>query len=84
MIRRYQQEETDTMPKKTISDCQHDAVMLHGMAQGVDELLHMARNKPGAPSPAGNAAVCVCTVMIEKAEQLADELDRLETEESKR
>ena len=72
-----------TKTRKTLEDCQADAVILHGLAQAVDELDLIANSEKaankGRPCPASNAVTCVNHVLIEKAQQLADDLDALET-----
>ena len=72
---------------KTIGDCQMDAVILYGLAQAAEELDFIASSEKsankGRPCPASNALTSVNHVLIERARQLADDLDALETEARK-
>ena len=68
---------------KTLDDCQAEAVILYGLAQAVDELDFLAADyrlrNPAKQNPASNALTSVNHVLIERARQLADDLDALET-----
>lgn len=68
------------MTEKTLSDCQADAVILHGLAQAADELDFVSNAEHRRNSPASNALTSVNHVLIERARQLADDLDKLTTE----
>lgn len=59
---------------KTLSEVQADAVELHGLAQGMDELLQCETKA------ARNAVFALSTTLIQKADDLALELDRLDGE----
>ena len=67
------------MPK-TLKDLQHDAVYLHALAQGIEELYDTVQV---VSSPASNSLCAIILCMREKADALANELDRLETESGK-
>lgn len=56
---------------KTLSDCAHEAAMLHGLADGLDILLD-----DEAPR-ARNAAFALARELVHKAEALAEALGRL-------
>lgn len=56
-----------------ISDCQHEAVMLHGLCQAVDFLIE---NTATEPSPQANALIPLMALIVRQASGLADKLDR--------
>ena len=58
---------TDT-PTKTVRDCQHDAVLLKGLIEGLDL---MENEGPRFE----NARVSLTMVALQWAQQLADDLD---------
>ncbi|WP_347310963.1 hypothetical protein [Defluviimonas sp. SAOS-178_SWC] len=60
---------------KSLSDCQTDAIYLHGLMQGIEELMDSVTL---SLSPAANATHALIHVAAEKAEQLKDGLERLE------
>lgn len=55
-----------------ISDCQHEAVMLHGLCQAVDFLIE---NTPMEASPQGNALTPLIAAVVRQASELANMLD---------
>lgn len=55
-----------------ISDCQHDAVMLHGLCQAVDFLIDNASMEP---SPQSNALTPLIALVVRQASDLANKLD---------
>lgn len=65
---------------KTLRDIQSDAAYLHAMAQGVEELFEIVEC---APTPASNSLNAIIRCLTEKADALANEIDRLETENRK-
>ena len=67
---------TDT--PKTLTDCQTDACFLHGLLQGLVILIDES-NPTG--SPASNAAYALASEVVHKADQLSNDLDRLESKE---
>ena len=66
-----------TNTRKTLQDCQGDAVILHGIAQGMEELDNIAGDRP---CPASNAMTCLSMILTERLNLLANDLDRLEKE----
>ena len=67
------------MTKKTLRDCQVEAVILHGISQGMEKLDHLASGEPQSCA-ASNALTSLNVVLTERLGQLADDLDALETE----
>ena len=69
------------MTEKTLSDCQLDAVILHGLAQALEELENLASSESGAkPCPSGNGMTCLIHVLVENLDRLANDLDNLKVE----
>ena len=60
---------TSVHPHKTVRDCQHDAVILSGMIEGID-LMGTERDR------FGEAIAAVSIAALERAKALADDLDR--------
>ena len=71
---------TKTKARKTLGDCQADAVILYGLAQAADELDFASNADNRRNSPASNALTSVNHVLKERAGQLADDLDALTAE----
>ncbi|WP_050524913.1 hypothetical protein [Pseudorhodobacter wandonensis] len=65
--------ENATTPK-TISDLQTDATFLHAMAQGIDVLYDIIKTDL---SPASNSMPAMLQSLIERADRLAQDLDRV-------
>lgn len=65
---------------KTIGDLQRDAVMLTGLCQGASALFNEIKT---GPEREANALCALLEVLEEKAEALADELDRIDCETPK-
>lgn len=59
---------------KTIQELQGGAVVLNGLAEGMDELLSCETRA------ARNAVFALSTTLIEKSQKLADDLDAYESE----
>lgn len=59
---------------KTIGDLQHEAVILNALLEGLDDLLH-----DGPIPQKKDSAYALTQVCKERARQLADELDSLES-----
>lgn len=66
---------------KTISDVQLDAVMLHGLAQGVVELYDLIETKPGG---AASSMPAILESLMERAGRLSDDLEEMERLERQR
>ena len=58
---------------KTVRDCQHDAVLLKGLLEGIDLMENEAEF--------GNARSALTMIALVRAGELADALDELETAE---
>lgn len=71
-----------TTTPKTIGDCQMDAVKLHALAQGLEELVNLADAETHNKA-AQNAVFVQAQIVVEKADQLATALDKAETHERK-
>lgn len=67
--------ESTATQSKTLDDCHCDAIYLHGLMQGLDELMGSVEY---TPSPAVNAVWALVHVATQKAEALKDDLERVE------
>ena len=67
------------LPKKTLSDCAHDAVMLSSLCEAVDELEALA-GAQGQPGPAANGLSALVPVLVQKSKELARNLDNVQRE----
>lgn len=63
------------LPVKTLSDLSHDAIMLHGFIQGVIELHDLLKIEVG---PASNAMPPLFDSLLERADRLSSDLERLD------
>jgi hypothetical protein len=61
---------------KTLSNLQVDAVFLHASLQGIDILYDLTDR---TVSPASNAITALLKSVMDQAQHLADELDRVST-----
>lgn len=61
-----------TTQSKTLIDCQHDAVVLSELLRGVDLMANEGKMFD-------SARVAVTMVALQRAEELANDLDRLES-----
>jgi len=64
-----------TIAAKTLSACQRDATLLHGLLQGLEILIEQSA---GDASPAGNAAYSLASEVVAKSDALAADLCRLQ------
>ena len=64
---------TDASKVKNLRDCQHDAVMLHGLLRGLDVLQNNDTERD-----AREGIVALIDLAKEKAGILSEDLDRLE------
>jgi hypothetical protein len=63
---------------KTLTELQANAVKLNGLCEAANELV---QNTGGSPSPSGNGLYALCEILVQKSDELACDLDRLQLAE---